>query len=239
MSFLKEVKIMNDWFKWNGELSTQHGVYVLEQPPITIPAERATFVDVPGRSGSLTQTEGDGVYDDLTMTAECFVEDASRVSEIAMWLRGRGEVTFANRADGYYEARITNQIPLEKILRGNPACSFSINFRCKPFLYLNAEDIVFTRGGTIMSTNDLDAYPIITLNGSGNQTLMIGEYSVLINGLQNGTVLDCENRCAYCGSAMVEVIAEEGWPVLHAGSNLVNFTSGVSKVTVKPRWRTL
>ena len=42
---------MNDWFEWNGFKCTEYGIRVLEQPPITIPSERATFVDVPGRSG--------------------------------------------------------------------------------------------------------------------------------------------------------------------------------------------
>ena len=56
---------MNDWFEWNGVRCTKYGIHVLEQPPVTIPSERVTFTDVPGRSGSLTQLEGDDVYDDM------------------------------------------------------------------------------------------------------------------------------------------------------------------------------
>ena len=48
---------MNDWFSWNGKKSTEYGIHVLEQPPITIPAERATFTNIPGRPGSLTTLE--------------------------------------------------------------------------------------------------------------------------------------------------------------------------------------
>ena len=77
-------------------------------------------MDVPGRSGSLTVLEGDAVYDDLVLTAQCIVENTERYAEIAAYLKGSGKVTFANRPEGYYEARITNQIPFEKILRGNP-----------------------------------------------------------------------------------------------------------------------
>ena len=62
---------MNDWFIWNGKRCTEYGIHVLEQPPITIPAERATFTNVPGRPGSLTTLEGDDVYDDLILTAQC------------------------------------------------------------------------------------------------------------------------------------------------------------------------
>lgn len=124
---------MNDWFEWNGKRCTEYGIHVSEQPPLTLPAERVTFTDVPGRSGSLTTTEGEYVYEDMVLTAQCFIESGARVPEIAAWLRGSGAVIFANRPEGYYEARIINQIPFEKILRGNPHLAFAVNFRCKPF----------------------------------------------------------------------------------------------------------
>ena len=126
---------MNDWFQWNGKRCTEYGIHVSDQPPLTLPAERVTFTDVPGRSGSLTTTEGEYVYEDMVLTAQCFILSGTRVPEIAAWLRGSGTVTFANRPEGYYEARIINQIPFEKILRGNPHLAFAVNFRCKPFWY--------------------------------------------------------------------------------------------------------
>ena len=52
---------MNDWFEWNGVKCTDYGIYVTELPPPTIPEERVTFTDIPGRSGSLTTLEGDYV----------------------------------------------------------------------------------------------------------------------------------------------------------------------------------
>ena len=128
---------MNDWFEWKGVRSTEYGIHVLEQPPLTVPSERATFTDVPGRSGSLTTLEGDDVYDDMVLTATCLIANPSRISEIAAWLKGSGTVTFANRDGGFYYARVVNQIPFEKVLRGNPHRSFSVNFRCKPFWYLS------------------------------------------------------------------------------------------------------
>ena len=70
---------MNDWFEWNGVRCTEYGVHVLEQPPLTMPSERATFTVVPGRSGSLTTLEGDDVYDDLVLTATCIIDDPARI----------------------------------------------------------------------------------------------------------------------------------------------------------------
>ncbi len=74
---------LDDWFEWNGVRCTDYGIHVTEQPPITIPSERATFTNVPGRSGSLTTLEGDDVYDDLLLMANCFIADPARIPDIA------------------------------------------------------------------------------------------------------------------------------------------------------------
>ena len=116
---------MQDYFLWNGVDCRTYGIHVTEQPPITIPAERSTQTNVPGRPGSLTQLEGEDVYDDMILTATCFISDPAQIPAIAAWLKGSGTVTFANRTGGYYKARIVNQIPFEKVLRGNPHCTFA------------------------------------------------------------------------------------------------------------------
>ena len=93
---------MNDWFSWNGKKCTEYGIHVLEQPPITIPAECATFTNIPGRPGSLATLEGDDVYDDLILTAQCMISDPSSIRTIASYLKGSGKVAFANRPGGFY-----------------------------------------------------------------------------------------------------------------------------------------
>ena len=143
---------MNDWFSWTGVKCTEYGIHVLEQPPITIPAERATFTNVPGRPGSLTMLEGDDVYDDMILTAQCMISDPSNIHAIASYLKESGKVAFANRPGGFYFARIVNQIPFEKILRGNPHRSFAVNFRCQPFWYQeNVPEITVTTSGAFIT----------------------------------------------------------------------------------------
>ena len=120
---------MTDYFIWNGVDCRTKGIHVSELPPITIPLERSKQTNVPGRPGSLTQLEGDDVYDDMILTATCLIADPAQIPAIAAWLKGKGTVTFANRPGGFYHARVSNQIPFEKILRGNPHRAFAVNFR--------------------------------------------------------------------------------------------------------------
>ena len=128
-----------------------------------MPAERATFTAVPGRSGTLTTLEGDDVYDDLILTATCYIDSPERVPAVCAWLKGGGTVTFANRPGGHYKARVVNQIPFEKILRGNPHRSFVVNFRCSPFWYADdVPPITLTASGMAIAERMLDRHHTLT-----------------------------------------------------------------------------
>ena len=232
---------MNDWFEWNGVRSTEYGVHVLEQPVLTLPNERATFVDVPGRSGSLTVLECESVYDDLVLTAQCIVENTERYEEIAAFLKGSGRVTFANRPEGYYEARIVNQIPFEKILRGNPHRSFAVNFRCKPFWYAESvPTITVTKSGTFVTNpGNIYAEPKITVVGSGSITLMVALTIVELEGIAGNITLNSALQEAYSGTTSMNSAMSGEFPILYPGANAISWTGNVSKVVIEPRWRYL
>lgn len=232
---------MNDWFSWNSVRCTEYGIRVSEQPPITMPAERATFINVPGRPGSLTTLEGDDVYDDLILTAICFVSDAVRIPEIATWLKGSGTVTFANRQGGFYYARIVNQISFEKILRGNPHRSFAVNFRCQPFWYAeNVEPITLTvSGGTISNPGNVPSEPVITVYGSGEITLMVGLTIVELEAVSSSITLNSPLMETYSGTTSLNDKMSGNFPTLLPGINAVSWSGDVSNVLIKPNWRYL
>lgn len=232
---------MNDWFEWNGKRCTEYGIHVSEQPPLTIPAERVTYTNVPGRPGSLTTVEGEDVYDDMVLTATCWLADPTRISEIAAWLKGAGKVTFATRPGGWYEARIANQISFEKILRGNPHRSFAVNFRCKPFWYqANAQPIILTTS-TQFITNPGSVYsePVITVYGEGDITLMVGMTIIELEGVSERITLDTPLMEAYSGTTSQNGKMTGKFPILRPGANAVSWTGNVTKVEVLPNWRLL
>lgn len=233
---------MNDWFEWNGSRSTGHGVRVKELPPITVPTERVEFVDVPGKSGSLTLTEGDQVYDDMVLSALCYLERDAKIEDVAGWLKGGGEVEFANRPGGTYRARIVNQIAFETILRGNPEKEFTVNFRCKPFWYEKGLPPVelTTSGEFVTNPYTIDAEPVITVTGSGNISLMVGMTIMQIEGLSGGSiVLDTPLQEAYQGMKSMNNICSGEFPVLRSGANAVSWTGSVTQVTIQTNWRSL
>ena len=232
---------MTDYFIWNGVDCRQYGIHVSELPPITIPLERSTQTNVPGRPGSLTQLEGEDVYDDMILTATCFISDPAQIPAIAAWLKGSGTVTFANRTGGYYKARIANQIPFEKVLRGNPHCTFAVNFRCYPFFFAEAgDDITVTTSGTII-TNPGSVYsePILTVTGSGNITLMVGTTIAELENISGSIVIDSVLQEAYQGTTLMNDHMNGEFPVLKPGANAISWTGTVTKIVVRPNWRYL
>lgn len=148
-----------DWFEWNGVKCTEYGMHALGLPNIIMPKERYESVKIPGRSGALTVLQGENVYDNIQLTCTCVVDDPfyiaeneyiDRISKICRWLKGAGKVKFANRTNGYYVARIANQISFDKVLRGNPHRTFQVIFDCQPYFMLDVGDtpIIFQGDGT-------------------------------------------------------------------------------------------
>ncbi len=231
---------MRDWFEWNGVRCTDYGIRVTELPPITLPSERVSFVDVPGRSGSLTKTEGDDVYEDLLLTATCIVQNTERLEEIAAYLKGSGKVSFANREEGFYEARIVNQIPFDVILRGNPHRRFAVNFRCKPFFYLDdSPTYSLTRSTFLTNPGAVHSEPVITVYGSGDITLMVGMSIIELSEVTGSITLDTPLMEAYSNGITANRQMSGDFPTLSTGSTAISWTGNVSRVTVQPNWRTL
>lgn len=232
---------MNDWFEWNGKRCTELGIHVSEQPPITLPNERVTFTAVPGRSGTLTTLEGDDVYDDMILSATCFIADPAKIPEIASWLRGAGKVTFANRTGGFYYARIANQISFEKILRGNPHRSFTVNFRCQPFFYHTPNSpVTFTSSGLFMaSQGSVFSEPVIEVTLTGDAEITIGGYMFELLGLTGKVTIDCEHQEAQQNYTPVTEHMTGEFPRLLPMGSFINWTGGVSEITITPNWRSL
>jgi len=220
---------MNDWFEWNGTRCTKYGIVVYEQPPITIPQERSTQTKIPSRPGSLTTLEGDDVFDDLTLTATCYIRDPALIPSIAAWLKGGGTVTFANRPGGFYYARVSNQIPFEKILRGNPHCSFAVNFRCSPpFWYVSNPDEVTITNSSAVVVNPGSVYsePIIHVYGNGDATLIINDTFVELEDIEEGIILNSVIQKAYQGETLLNEKMDGEFPVLKPGNNLISWSGG-------------
>ena len=232
---------MNDWFEWNAQRCTAHGIRVVKQPEIIRPPERATFTVVPGRSGSLTTLEGVDVYDDFLLNADCVITDTTKLNAILTWLKGEGRVTFANRQGGFYYARIVNQISLDQILRGNLHRRFTITFRCQPFFYLagTANITVTASGSYINNLGSMFAEPVLKVTLTGDAQITVGASYIELTGITGVVTIDTPLMETYKDYTSYNHHMTGDYPLLHTGQNLISWTGGVTQIVITPNWRTL
>ena len=178
---------------------------------------------------------------EIIFLARLFVRDKAGQSDITvvLWASKIGNTTFVVGCVARVE--IANQIPFEKVLRGNPHCTFAVNFRCYPFFYADAAaDITVTASGTVI-TNPGSVYsePILTVTGSGNITLMVGMTIVELENISGSIVSDSVLQEAYQGTSLMTDHMNGEFPVLKPGANAISWTGAVTKVVVRPNWRYL
>ena len=87
------------FFIWNGIDCRSRGVYLRGPAPIVRPEERVKHVTIPGRSGDVTETEGENIYNSYIQTVSFSAIGGFRLREIYKWLRGAGYVTFSGEPD--------------------------------------------------------------------------------------------------------------------------------------------
>lgn len=235
---------MASWFKFNGWSSGDMGLTVTEYPPHLIAEERAEYKKIPGKSGSVTLLQGDAVYEDITLSVGCYLPDLSNLNEVTAWLRGNGDLILGNSSDYLYRARVTNQIKLEKIVRGRSPRAFNVNFRCNPFRYESDPEVIALSGTlTLDNPGTISADPLIMIRGTGQVILTIGDCTVIIDDMANAypIYIDCDARVAYRGLEQYPVsitLADGAWPQLGLGATKISWI-GNAKITITPNWRWL
>lgn len=248
------------YFKWNDISSETYGIIVLGLPTYLSPAERAEQVTVPGRSGFLTMMQGRDVFDQINLSCTCLINDISNIPSITAWLRGSNKkIEFSDRPTGYYKGKVANQLQYDKVVRGNPHRSFSVQFIAQPYFYLTSGDTevsIPSTGYRFTNPGNVSSQPIIELRGTGDVTLTAGadlsdvQSTMLVDDLGDLSyiILDCEAKIAY-GATLenptVEVPLNHKvtgeWLTLGTGQPAFHYTlsTGAMLTTckVKPKWR--
>ena len=233
------------YFIWNGIDCRNMGVKLSGPVPIIRPEERVQHVEIPGRSGDLTELEGEQIYNSYIQTATIMVPGGYRVRDIYNWLKGSGYITFHGEPDRKQKARIVGAITLNKHSRNLDWWVGEVQFYCQPLKENLTEDTVTvtSSGSAVMNTGDVESRPKITAKASGSSmTITIGGKSLTITGLTSGSeyIIDSEimevtnaNR-----TALLTKDSVGSFPMLAPGSNTVT-GSGWSKLVIDRRERFL
>lgn len=225
-------------FIWNDISSDDMNIKVVSLPPPNIATKKATYSEVEGRDGYLTQL---GAYqsDLKQIEADYFGTD---FDGILNWLTGSGKIIFGNMPDRYYKAMIDNKIPLSEYIK-NQIYNFPISFKCQPFGYLleGEEIITFTAPTTIYNQGTHESKPYLKIYGSGDITLYINNSTCVFKGVVDYIEIDSEIMNAYknVGGSLVNCnnLMYSPFPILETNENNISWTGEVTEIQIIPRWR--
>ena len=102
------------YFIWNGVNSSTKHIIMNDRAPIIRPEERVNHVTIPGRSGELTQVEGDDIFSSYIQSLAVTVDGKTNVPAAEAWLRGDGYVTFDTQSTLKQRARIINAVTFQR-----------------------------------------------------------------------------------------------------------------------------
>ena len=99
---------------------------------------------------------------------------------------------------------------------------------------------ITTSGATITNPGDVESRPLITITGSGNVTVRIGEKSLSITGAASGWKIDSDLEGVMNAGGTPQMGVYTGvFPTIPTGESAVQFIGNVTKLTIQGRWRYL
>lgn len=227
------------WFEFGGVRCDSVNVRLMDLPKRPIPAKQGEMIKIDGRSGYLWKDKR-GAYEPIAISVECSTEDGFAPDMLGNWLTGERWLRFSDEPDRAYRGRVVSEFLRSAMFFGFDKQVFTIPFECQPFRYIYpaAEPEVLTSPRVISNLGTAYSQPRITIEGSGEMTVAVGEYLIGVTG--GSVIVDSEVPDCYeldgVTLANLRVTMEE-FPVIPPDGSAVSWSGGVTKVTIDGRWR--
>lgn len=222
-------------------------VYLEKAPPIHAPRERGEWIEVAGMDGEAWR--GDGALQGFDVELELYVTEDANIDTVLAWLRNATTLRWGSYDWEYHVSGCEIEEGLED---WEEAIGYGWNVKVKwhatPWRYKYPAAAAFQATNPQVISNPCTGWagPLIQIEGTGNVSLQVGLWLVDVTDLDGGVVIDCEKRMAYMLSGGASAASKvqltslntTRWPRLQPGANTIAWVgSGVTKVTVTPRWR--
>lgn len=232
---------------FNGISSLDYDIQVEHPPEYQAPARDYEVIHVPGRNGDLVIDNGS--YQNVNRSYQMAVGNLKKdytnmANTISEWLHsadGYARLEDSYEPEYYRMAMFQDEISVENIMRH--AGRLTVDFNCKPQRFLKSGEGMFqcSNGSILQNPTGFSSLPKITVYGSGQGVLGIGDYTVTILFISGFIVLDSEIQDAYKGTVNrnAYIKLSNGFPELAPGENRITWSGGITRVEVIPKWWTL
>lgn len=232
------------YFIWKSVDSRTFGIWVSQYPDIVRPQERVNHLTIAGRAGQLTTTEGEDIYEPITLQMRIqLTSSRSNWQNIIDWLSGDSLLVLGRRPNRAYTARLVSEVAFTKY--SNDIAEATLEFEAEPFTqsYPTEDPVVVDVSEspyTFYNNTDTIAYPIISLYGTGEVTVTVNDNTLTIADISNDAILDCGALMATdaLGANILDSTTGDFFN-LRKGLNTVSWTGDVTGITIQPKWRWL
>lgn len=236
-------RLTEAWFRFKGIDSRDMGIWLKQMPVRYLPGRNVTRLRAAGVDG--TYRGGDETYNDVKVMLECDLRDDTKMTDVAAWLSGSGELVFSDEPDLAYDASIEKEFSRASITPKMSGQRFTVMWTCHPFRRMipEAAPIVLTAQGSIINPGTIYSQPQITIAGNGDFSLTINTQTMFFTEIEGGVILDCQLMDAFDIASPVTVNDQVygAFFKLQPGVNMVSWTTEygatIKSVTIEPRWR--
>lgn len=215
--------------------SRELSIHIERMPDIQRAPERVKKIVVPGRSGTLTKTEGEDVYDSYPKAFDIVALDERKIQSIQRLLRGNGKIIFSNELQYRYTISITDGLSFNRFFRTWRRATLSME--TQPFKesveekihrgtfteHVGGEDLSFGKGFEIalFCETDVPCPFFAELDVEYNNAM--GGYWMYTNLLKENGIMFWSDEYE---TNKIYVNNEKGTIFTESGTNLLRFTKG-------------
>lgn len=216
------------------------GAYIWGAGEYSAPTRSVDFIEVPGRNGDLLIDNGNytntKAFFDVVVTRE-IEKNTDRLKYLLYSQKGYQRLYDSDLKGFYRMASFNSGFEIMSTDCG----IVQIEFDCKPFKYdiLGENAVVFTAEGNLYNKYFEPSRPIITVYGSGQGNVYIGNQNIAISNIDEYVAIDAEMQDAFRGLQNKNATVNTADIVLLPGNNAISFSGGVTSVEIKPRWVTI
>lgn len=219
----------------NGINTGVYGLRVMHMTPIQIPQKRITQINIPGRSGQLSQW--DGAYEEIVKTVTFFYKGPNPVDIARLLLEGSA-ITFSNEPDRVYDYRIDDGAELINTIASWH--QFDVAFTCNPVKRELSPTKIVPEGdsASLINHGNYVAYPTIKIYGQGEVTLHAGTFTIQLKDIAPSITIDGAIMECYQGDILTNNKMTGDFPHIKPGETMrITWSGNISKLEIWPNWR--
>lgn len=235
---------MMNFFVYDGKNSQDLGLLISGEKTYNSPSRDVTTVSIPGRSGDLIIDNGRYNNIEVSYTVSFRKDVPEKTRALKAWLlssAGYRRLEDTYQPEYFRLAAISNATAFEISI--NRYGTAELIFNCNPFLFSKGGEQTVSipaSGGRIYNPEYFESQPIITVYGNGNGVLSVNNINYNLSDIDGYVTINSDVGLVYKGTenknSTVNFIE---FPTLQVGENIIDWTGGITKVEIIPRWCTL